>query len=122
MSDPLTDLMVRNLSAVFSERDADRRLAAIKAIYAEDATFYEGDDAYVGWHAISAQVGNLLASLPREFVFSPALPASRNHDVGRLPWQLGPLGGPTVGTGMDVARFADGRIGALYVFLEGREG
>jgi len=122
VSDPLTELMVRNLSEVFSERDPDRRIEAVRAIYAEDATFYEGKHAFVGWIAISAQVSKLLTTLPPDFVFSPAMPPSRNHDLGRMPWQLGKPGGAVAGRGMDVALFADGKIRALYVFLEDRSG
>jgi len=122
MSDPLTDLLVRNLAEVFGERDASRRNAAMESLYAEDAVFYEGTEAFRGRAAISAQVDRLLAGFPPEFVFTPAPAPSRNHDVGRMPWRLGPAGGPVVATGMDVARFEDGRIKALYVFLEGDRG
>jgi hypothetical protein len=43
MSDALADLMLRNLSEVFGERDGERRLAAVKNLYSEDAVFFEVD-------------------------------------------------------------------------------
>ena len=36
MSDTLADLMLRNLSEVFGERDSERRMAAIKSLYSEE--------------------------------------------------------------------------------------
>ena len=117
MSDTLADLMLRNLSEVFGERDAERRMAAIKNLYSEDAVFFEAEQRFEGRRAISDAVGALQASIPPEFEFSAAAPAARNHDVGRLFWRLGPAGSPPVVNGMDVARFKDGRICSLYVFL-----
>jgi hypothetical protein len=40
------------------------------------------------------------------------------HDLGRLRWQTGPVGAPPVATGTDVAVFANGKIRALYTFIE----
>ena len=42
-------LLARNLDDVFNEPDSDRRMQAIRALYAEDAVFYEGDDKFEGW-------------------------------------------------------------------------
>ena len=114
----LTDLLVRNLSEVFSERDSERRNAAIKNLYAEDAVFFEQDRQFEGHEAISAAVAALLATFPADFEFSAAAPPDHNHDVGRLPWRLGPAGASPVVTGMDIAQFKDGRIHSLYVFLD----
>jgi hypothetical protein len=41
-----------------------------------------------------------------------------HHGVGRLLWKAGPPNGPVAVTGMDIAHFKDGRIQALYVFLD----
>jgi SnoaL-like protein len=116
----LPDLLVRNLSEVFSERDSERRIAAIKNLYSEDAVFFEADRRFEGHQAISDAVAALLASFPAEFEFSAAAPPDLNHDVGRLFWRLGPAGSSPVVTGMDVAQFKDGRIDSLYVFLDNK--
>jgi hypothetical protein len=115
----VTDLLVRNLSEVFNERDGERRLAAIKDLYSEGAVFFEPDRRFEGRAAISDAVAALQASFPAEFEFSAVAPSDRNHDVGRLFWRLGPAGSSPVVTGMDVAQFKDGRIHVLYVFLDG---
>jgi hypothetical protein len=117
MSDTLADLMLRNLSEVFGERDSERRMAAIKNLYSEDAVFFEAEQRFEGCQTISDAVAALQASFPAEFEFSAVAPPARNHDVGRLFWRLGPAGSPPVVNGMDVAQFKDGRIHSLYVFL-----
>jgi hypothetical protein len=117
MSDTLADLMLRNLSEVFGERDSERRMAAIKNLYSEDAVFFEAEQRFEGRQAISDAVAALQASFPAEFEFSAVAPPARNHDVGRLLWRLGPAGSPPVVNGMDVVQFKDGRIRSLYVFM-----
>jgi len=111
-------LMQANLKRVFNERDAGRRIVAIRELYAEDAVLYEPDASAKGHAAISETVTTLLAHLPPNFVFSAAGPAIGHHDTGRLKWLSGPPDGPAAATGMDVAHFEQGRIHSLYVFLE----
>lgn len=111
-------ILQANLKRVFSERDAALRNAAIAALYADDATLYEPDSVARGHTAIGAAVTALLERLPPAFSFSAMAPASGHHGVGRLRWQSGPAGGPAAVTVMDIAHIIDGRIQALYVFLE----
>jgi hypothetical protein len=47
-------LMQANLTRVFGERDATRRLEAIAELYADDAVFYEPPDAAASGHAALA--------------------------------------------------------------------
>jgi hypothetical protein len=109
--------MSRNLSEVFGERDGERRLAAIEKLYSEDAVFFESEQRFEGHQRISDAVEALQAAFPAEFAFAAVAPPARNHDVGRLFWRLGPTGSRPVVNGMDIARFKDGRIHSLYVFL-----
>jgi hypothetical protein len=118
MSDKVADLMLRNLREVFNERDAARRTVAVKSIYAKEAEFFEGDERIKGHDAISAKVSALQASFPPDFTFSPTSAPARNHDLGRLTWHVGPSAAAPVATGMDVAVFEQGKIRALYVFLD----
>jgi hypothetical protein len=111
-------LMQANVTKVFSERDAGRRMEAIRELYADDAVLYEPDASAKGHAAISEAVTALLAHLPPNFVFSAAGPAIGHHNLGRLKWRSGPPDGPAVVTGMDVANFEQGRIHSIYVFLE----
>src|SRR5260370_10358743 len=117
VSDTLADLMLRNLSEVFGERDSERRMAAIKNLYSEDAVFFEAEQRFEGRQTISDAIAALQASFPAEFEFSAVAPPARNHDVGRLFWRLGPPGPPPPVNRVDVAHFKDGPIRPLYVFL-----
>lgn len=111
-------MMQANLARVFGEREAGRRMEAIRELYAEDAVLNEPHASVTGHAAISEAVTALLASLPPNFVFRAAGPAVGHHNVGRLQWRSGPSDGPAAVTGMDVAHFEKGRIRALYVFLD----
>ena len=111
-------LMQANLVRVFGERDAKRRIAAIRELYAEDAVLYEPDASAAGHAAIRQAVDALLSSLPPNFVFTAIGPAVGHHGVGRLRWQSGPPNGPVAVTGTDVARIESGRIQTLHVFLD----
>jgi hypothetical protein len=111
-------LMQANLARVFGERDAGRRIEAIRELYAEDAVLHEPDASATGHAGISEAVTALLASLPPDFVFRAAGPAVGHHGVGRLQWRSGPPDGPVVVTGTDVALFEGSLIRSLYVFLD----
>jgi len=110
--------MQANLVRVFGERDAERRIAAIRELYAEDAVLYEPDASATGHAAIDQAVDALLSSLPPSFAFTAIGPAIGHHGVGRLRWQSGPPNGPVAVTGTDVARFEGGLIQTLHVFID----
>jgi hypothetical protein len=112
-------LMQANITRVFGERDATRRLKAIVELYADDAVLYEPPDAAASGHAaINQAVQALMASLPPNFSFAAIGPAVGHHGLGRLRWQSGPPNGPVAMTGIDVARIEGGRIQTLHVFLD----
>lgn len=111
-------LMQANLARVFGERDAGRRLEAIRELYAADATLHEPDGSATGHAAISQAVHALLSSLPPNFVFTAIGPAVGHHGMGRLRWQSGPPNGPVAVTGTDVARIDGSQIQTLHVFLD----
>jgi hypothetical protein len=111
-------IMQANAARVFSERDPARRLDAIRELYTADAVVTEPEVVSQGAAAISDAVTALLSKLPPTFAFTPVGAGIGHHGVGRLLWKAGPPNGPPAVTGMDVAHFKDGRIKALYVFLD----
>ena len=111
-------LMQANAVRVFSERDPGRRQAAIHELYASDPVLTEPEGVFTGASAINDAVSALLSKLPPAFAFTPVGPAIGHHGVGRLLWTGGHKGERPVVTGMDVAHFKEGRIQALYVFLD----
>ena len=58
-----TELLHSNLHEVFSERNPERRWAAIGRTYTEDVTFIDPDGEFVGWQALSDQAQKLLDGL-----------------------------------------------------------
>jgi hypothetical protein len=116
-AEDLTALMQRNVRCVFNERSAERRLAALDELYAEDAILYDPETVAIGRKAISAAVDSLLGNLPPNFVLSPTGPAVGHNGAGRLFWRAGPPDGPAAVTGTDVAFIEGGRIKRLYVFI-----
>ncbi len=113
-----SELLEKNLYQVMNERDPVKRRTAMESIYTADATFFEVDEVATGFEAVHAIIQRILEKIPPGFVFHVTTPALENHNVGRLSWGVGPVGGPDVVTGTDVALFKDGRIQSLYVFLD----
>lgn len=111
-------IMQANLERVFGERDASRRIKAIRELYTDDATLHEPQRSVRGHEAISQAVTELLEHLPSEFTFTAIRPALGHNGFGRLQWRAGPPKGPVAMTGTDVAHVERGLIRTLYVFLD----
>ena len=117
MSDHIHELLYRNLQEVFGEGDAARRRAAIAELYAEDCVLYVPPGMFVGPEALDKFAGDLRAIHP-DFLYTPHGEAQALHNAGRLAWGSGPRGEPPDYTGLDVVIVRDGKIAALYVFLD----
>ena len=116
MPQPVESLMRATLLEVFGERDAERRLAAIRRTYAEDVVFSDREEVITGHAALDAKAQKLLDDAPG-FVFSPVGPAHVAQDLGHQAWAFGPPGQDPVVSGMDIALVRDGRIVSLYTIL-----
>jgi hypothetical protein len=117
MSDRIHELLRRNLQEVFGEGDAARRRAAIEDLYTEDCVLYVPPGLFVGRQALDKFAGDLRATHP-QFVYSPYGEPQALHNAGRLAWGSGLRGEAPDYTGLDVIIVRDGRIAALYVFLD----
>ncbi len=113
----LERLMMRSLLDVFNERDEQQRLQAMREVYTPDIAFYEPASEARGQAEVSAQVQRLLDGAPG-WTFRPVGEVLVNHDHGRLDWGFGPPDGPPQVLGTDIAVSGDGRIRALYVFVD----
>lgn len=116
MLDLIPILLARNL-ALFGERDAVRRRAAIADLFTGDCVFLEPHGRHVGWEALDRAVKALQDQNPG-FVFTALGPADALQGGGRLAWGFGPQGQPPRVTGLDVIVVCDSRIAALYTFLD----
>ena len=117
MPDHIRELLYRNLQEVFGEGDAARRRAAIEDLYTEDCVLYAPPGKFVGPEALDKFAGDLRATHPN-FVYTPHGEAQALHNAGRLAWGSGVRGEAPEYTGMDVIIVRDGKIAALYVFLD----
>jgi len=116
-ADRIRELLDRNLQEVFGEGDDTRRRAAIDELWAEDGVLYVPPGMIVGRAAIDKFSGDLRATHPH-YVYTPHGKPQVLHDAGRLAWGSGPRGESPDYTGWDVITVRDGKITALYVFLD----
>jgi hypothetical protein len=117
MSDIMETLLLRNLQEVFGEGDPARRRAAIEDLHTEDCVVLLPTGRHVGHQALDQIAGELRAGHPT-FVYTPHTIPQAVRDGGRIAWGSGPAGEPARYTGLDVIIARDGKIAALYVFLD----
>jgi SnoaL-like domain len=102
------ELLHSNLHEVFSERNPERRRAAIERTYTEDVTFIDPDGEFVGRQALSDQAQKLLDGVLAGFVFEEDGPRYVGTDTAALAWRFGPAGN-AVARGIDILTIRDGR-------------
>lgn len=110
------DLLHSNLHEVFSERDPERRRAAIERTYTEDVRFIDPEGEVVGRQALSERAQKLLDGLPAGVVLEEDGPQYVGTDTAALAWRLGPPAQP-VARGIDILTFRDGRVSVLRTLL-----
>ena len=110
------ELLHRNLQEVFGEGDASRRRAAIDEFYTDDCALHVPPGTFVGRDALDKFAGDLRAT-HTHFVYTPHGEAQAVNNAGILAWGSGPRGEAPDYTGLDLIIVRDGRIAALYVFL-----
>jgi hypothetical protein len=113
----IATLLARNLPEVFGEGDPVRRRAAIRELYTEDCVLYAPPGAIVGHDALDKFAGELRATHP-DFVYTEHGAPQVLHHSGRIAWGSGPKGETPAYTGVDFIIARDGKIAALYVFLD----
>jgi hypothetical protein len=112
------DLLHSNLHEVFSERDRERRWAAIERTYTEDITSADPDGEFRGRQAVMDQAQKILDGAARDFVFEEDGPPYVGTDTAVLAWRLGPPVRPVV-RGVDVLTIRDDRVSAVRTVLAG---
>jgi hypothetical protein len=117
MEQSVEKIIERNLLEVFNARDADSRRAAIDELWDKVGVFIDPGGVHEGVEKINAIV-QLLFTQFEDYVFSVRGPGQSMHGVGRLPWSYGPPDDPQRLTGTDVGVTKDGKLTALYVFID----
>lgn len=110
------ELLHSNLHEVFSERDPERRWAAIERTYTEDVRFIDPEGEFVGWQALSDQVQRLLDGVLAGFAFEEDGPRYVGTGTAALAWRFGPPGSP-VARGVDVLTIRDGRVSVVRTLI-----
>jgi hypothetical protein len=110
------ELLHSNLHEVFSERDPQRRRAAIERTYTEDVRFIDPEGEFVGWQAVSDQAQKLLDGLLAGFVFEEDGPRYVGTDTAALAWRIGPPGKP-IARGIDIVTIRDGRLSVVRTLM-----
>ena len=95
-------LLSRNLPEVFGEGDPARRRVAIQQLYNNALNKFAGD----------------LRAMHPHYVYTPHGAPQVLHNSGRLAWGSGPQGEAPRYTGIDFIIARDGKIAALYVYLD----
>ncbi|MFD1713140.1 nuclear transport factor 2 family protein [Amnibacterium flavum] len=113
----IADLLHKNLSEVFGQRDPGIRASVIADIFVVDAAFADEEGEAVGRDAISRKAQEIIDQAPADFVLAPIGPARVVKDLGALAWGFGPEAAEPVVTGVDTILVKDGRITALYTYL-----
>jgi hypothetical protein len=111
-------LLRQNLSSVQNERNEVKRSKALLELWSENGIMSAGDRVHVGHDAINRAAGLLLRQYP-EFDFTIFGRIDEIPGAGRLRWLFGAQGESPAATGEDVVIVCNGRITALYKFLDG---
>ena len=118
MSNTISTLLLRNLSDVFAEIDPVRRRKAIDELWHEDGVFFDPNSGpHRGRDEIDRIAGKVKAT-HLDFRYQPISAPEEIGDGGRVRWVSGTLGKPPEYAGTDFIVVRDGKIGALYMFLD----
>ena len=112
------ELLHMNLH-VFSERDPEKRRAAIERTYVEDVRFIDPDGESVGREALNDRAQKILDDAPAEFVLEEDGLAYVSTDTAVQPWRFGPPGSPVV-RGIDILTVSDGRVSVVRTLIGSR--
>jgi hypothetical protein len=113
----LAYLLPENLYRVFNETDLNKRKAAIVDLWDEDGIFIDPVGVHQAHEKLNAAVTAFQHQLPGS-VFRVTSPIQENFGVGRVSWECGPPGGAALEKGIDIGRMKDGKLVALYVFID----
>ena len=87
MADP-SELLQMNLHDVFSERDPEKRRAAIERTYVEDVRFIDPEGEVVGREALNDRAQKILDDAPADFVLEEDGLGYVSPDTAAKPWRF----------------------------------
>jgi pimeloyl-ACP methyl ester carboxylesterase len=115
-STSLSELVDRYI-ATWNERDAGRRAELVARTFTPSARYVDPLAAASGHAAISQLIGAVHGQFP-DFTFTRRGAADGHGAFARFAWSLGPVGGPPVAGGTDLAVIDNGRLASVTGFLD----
>ena len=106
--------LLRIQHEVTSERNPEKRRAAIERAYVEDLRFLDSHADVVGRQAFSDRLQDILDGAPAE----EDGPAYVGPDTVAQPWRFGPPGNPVI-RGLDVLTLRDGKVSVVRGLIAG---
>lgn len=114
---PIEKLMHDNLMAVFNERDAEKRRAAVQRTYAPDVRWTDAEGVTTGRAGLEAKCVGLQLGIG-DLQFEPVGPVHELPGFGYLAWRLVEAAhGREAMSGFDAAVISDGLITELWTVL-----
>jgi hypothetical protein len=104
--------LLRVQHEVTSERDPEKRRAAIDQAYVEDLSFLDSEAHVMGRDAFSDRIQQILDGAPPDFVIQEDGPGCVGPDTATQPWRFCPPGNPVI-RGMDVLTLRDGLVSVV---------
>ncbi|MGI4865128.1 MAG: nuclear transport factor 2 family protein [Janthinobacterium lividum] len=115
-TEAMTAVLTRHFG-ILNNLDFTSRTSAIAEVYADNLTFIDPHQEFVGREHFDGFLQGLHQKFPGA-VFQLAQPIDVHHGIARILWQFGPPANPTAVTGQDTVVLADGKVQAIYVFLD----
>src|SRR5882757_7125360 len=113
----VAEVLLRNLVEVFDERDRNRRRAAIAELWAADGLFVDPMGRFTGHEALDGAIQTLHEHTVAYRFAAAGAPVTHARG-GLVLWTYGPEGDESRVTGEDAFVVADGRIVAIYAFVD----
>ena len=118
MSHSVSTLLIRNLRDVFGENDPARRRAAIDELWNDDGVFYDPNTGVHRGRDEIERIASALRPTHPDFQYQPISEPEELGNGGRVRWVAGRPGEPPAYAGTDFIVARDGRIAAVYFFID----
>ena len=112
-----SELLMRNFNEIFIELDAGKRLAMLKASYAEDCLWIHPGGRVVGVDGINAGATEIRKHFP-QYRYKVTGEIQTMQNVATCRWGSGMPGQPFHYTGTDFLEERDGKVSRLYTFID----
>jgi catechol 2,3-dioxygenase-like lactoylglutathione lyase family enzyme len=111
------DILITRHLLIWNEKNTVERIQDIQNVYNYNVNVAVPGLEFSGYEKLNGFIDGLHTK-NAGYVFTHQRPIESHHNLARLFWSFGPPSQPNATTGMDVFIIENGRIQALYVFLD----